>query len=221
MINLVIVAEVRLYREGLVSALERVGPCGIDVVATVPSLAHLMPAQLQTLPAPVVLFDVARLSDATPVRMLLAASPGVRVVALGVTEDGRDVVSWAEAGVAGYVSRVDSIPDLLATIESVARDELACPPRIAAALNRRVAALADERRRAQPPVPLSRRELEVVDLIEQGKSNREIGRLLFIQLATVKNHVHNILDKLEMTGRTDVATWARGQQLDLPGAVFR
>jgi DNA-binding NarL/FixJ family response regulator len=144
---------------------------------------------------------------------------GLRVVALGVTETEPEIIAFAEAGVSGYLTRDASIPELVATIEAVARNELICPPRITAALMHRVATLAVDRRVTTPSFPLSPRELEVVALIDAGLSNQEIAGKLYISLATVKNHVHNILEKLDVATRADAAAWLRRHRVGPPVAV--
>jgi two-component system, NarL family, nitrate/nitrite response regulator NarL len=210
MIDVIIVAEVRLYREGLAQALQHVD--SLRVVATAARSAQLR-AALAAQPHAVVLLDVAGIDGADAALALLALNPLTRIVALGIADREADIIACSEAGVAGYVTRDESIAQLVATIQSVARDELQCSPRIAAALNRRVAALASERRAIALPNRLSRREMEVVSLIDQGLSNREIARRLCIELATAKNHVHNILEKLGVRRRAEAAAWVRGQRL--------
>jgi DNA-binding NarL/FixJ family response regulator len=98
---------------------------------------------------------------------------------------------------------------LIATLASVVRDEMACSPRIAAALLRRVASLAVERSPWPSGARLTARELEVLGLIDEGLSNKQIAGRLCIELATVKNHVHNILEKLQVGRRSEAALQVR------------
>jgi DNA-binding NarL/FixJ family response regulator len=208
-IDVMIVAEVRLYREGLAQALQHADSLRVIATAARPSQLR---TTLATQPHAVVLLDVAGVDGHGAALALLKASPLPRIVALGIGDREADVIACSEAGVAGYVTRDESIAQLVATIHSVARDELQCSPRVAAALNRRVAALAAERRVTALEGRLSRREMEVISLIDQGLSNREIAHRLCIELATAKNHVHNILEKLGVRRRADAAAWARGQR---------
>jgi DNA-binding NarL/FixJ family response regulator len=124
------------------------------------------------------------------------------------------VVACAEAGIAGYVDRDASLRDLVATVRSVARGELLCSPRIAARLMRRVAELADQPRPPQTPAHLTRREREVVALIDEGLSNKEIAQRLNIELPTVKHHVHNVIEKLGVRSRLQAAAHVRRRGLD-------
>ncbi|HEX7241600.1 MAG TPA: response regulator transcription factor, partial [Longimicrobiaceae bacterium] len=118
------------------------------------------------------------------------------------------VLACAEAGVSGYVSRGASLDDLVGALRSVARGELVCSPHIAGSLFRRVAALS-ERREASPAAVLTPREREILGLIDQGLSNKEISRRLRIELSTVKNHVHNLLEKLQVSRRGAAAACLR------------
>jgi DNA-binding NarL/FixJ family response regulator len=96
--------------------------------------------------------------------------------------------------------------DLTATITSVSRDELLCSPRVAAALLRRVGALANGVRRPHATDGLTSRECEILGLIKEGLSNKEIAVRLHIEVATVKNHVHNLLEKLQVASRAEAAS---------------
>jgi DNA-binding NarL/FixJ family response regulator len=115
-----------------------------------------------------------------------------------------DVLRCAELGVSGYVTRADSIATTISAVESVARGELLTTPRMAAALLERVARLA----RDVPATDggrLTRREQEVLRLIQAGLPNKLIAQRLQIALPTVKNHVHNILEKLQVRSRGEAA----------------
>ena len=209
MIRVLIVAEIRLYREGLAEMLQ--GEPEIDVVA-IASGADEAVRELRERQPDVVLLDVAIPENAWLARALMAAVPGARIVALAVPEIEQEVLACAEAGVAGYVTREGSVEDVVAAVSAVARGEVLCSPRMAASLFQRVATLALERSPASIETRLTNRELEILDLIDQGLSNKEIARRLTIELSTVKNHVHNILDKLNVNRRAEAAAHARAQR---------
>lgn len=162
-------------------------------------------SDIQALRPDVVLLDMETAESAAIARDVARLAPGIPVVALAVADVERDVLSCVEAGAAGYVSRDGSMDDLVAAIESAARGELHCSPRIAGSLLRRVASLAASRELEPPVERLTSREAEVVRLIEQNLSNKQIATRLGIEVATVKNHVHNLLEKLNVHSRTDVA----------------
>jgi two-component system, NarL family, nitrate/nitrite response regulator NarL len=204
--RVLILAEVGVHREALARSLGRNRHC--DVVAVAARLEEAVAAIEEAGPE-VVLVDMPTPAGANAVRTLVAAAPEIKVVALGVPEDERNVIAFAEAGASGYVAREGSIDDLVAVVESAARGECLLPPDIAAKLFRRVATLAREPRLEPIQVGLTARELDVLRLIEQGLSNKEIATALSIELATVKNHVHRILEKLNVRRRTAAAARAR------------
>jgi two-component system, NarL family, nitrate/nitrite response regulator NarL len=232
-LRVLIVSDVRVVQEGLNSLLaQRVG---IDVVSAVDMLrasdeiARLLPD--------VVLFDAARWESVEFVKTLVASAPHSRIVAFGVKETPEEFLALAAAGTAGYVRDSAESNDVVNILEQVMCDELPCSPRAAASLYRRVATLSqgsdapigaangngnvNDNGRAGT-VPLSRRELQIAHLIDCGLTNKEIGRQLGIEAATVKNHVHNICEKLEVHRRGEVAgrirTIARAPLQLPPGA---
>jgi two-component system, NarL family, nitrate/nitrite response regulator NarL len=209
MIRVAIVADTRLYREGLAQVLNR--DSRLSVVATAARQEDAL-AALPQLEADVILVDMAMPDGRSVVRVILERAPLGRVIALGVVEDDDDVLGCVEAGVAGYVPREASIDDLVTVIESVARGEAICSPRVAGSLLRRVAALAAGRGGELPRAHLTTREREIIRLIDQGLSNKEIASDLGIEVATVKNHVHNILEKLQVHRRGEAAARVRGAQ---------
>jgi two-component system, NarL family, nitrate/nitrite response regulator NarL len=217
-VPVLILAEVGVYRDALARSLSRHER--IDVVGVAAGLEEARAGVEQGGPA-IVLVDTRMPAGPSAVQALVAGAPDVKVVALAVAEDERDVIAFAEAGAAGYVPLDGSIEDLVAVIESVSRGEMLCSPGVAATLFRHVAALARESRRGPVEARLTARELDVLRLIEEGRSNKEIARALSIELSTVKNHVHNILEKLNVDSRTEAAARARRhdlRSLDGPGS---
>jgi len=119
------------------------------------------------------------------------------------------VLAMAEAGASGYVALDGSIEDLAAVVDSVSRGETLCSPVIAATLFHRVATLTRERQPEPIEETLTAREVDVLRLIEEGRSNKEIASALYIEIPTVKNHVHRILEKLNVHRRAEAAARAR------------
>jgi DNA-binding NarL/FixJ family response regulator len=153
------------------------------------------------------------------VRTCACSAPAIRVLALTVSESEEELLAAAEAGISGYVTHQSSLDELVDAVHSVARGEMLCSPRVAALLLRQVGALA----RREVPVAgldsdrsgerLTMRELEILELIDAGRSNKEIARELYIEVPTVKNHVHNILEKLHACRRGEAAAKVRAQGL--------
>jgi two-component system nitrate/nitrite response regulator NarL len=209
-VRVLVVAEVRMYRESLATALRQ--EPGVEVVAALPEA----PSEVAALAPDIVLCDVSREGGLATVRTLLGGLTSVKVIAVAISDDERALLAFAEAGVSGYVTCEQSVDDVVAAVRAVAREEMLCTPRIAAALLRHVAALAAEREMgAAPPLnTLTRRELEIVSLIDRGMSNKQIARALQIEVATVKNHVHNVLEKLHVERRGEAAARVRARAQD-------
>jgi DNA-binding NarL/FixJ family response regulator len=199
-----IVAEVRLYREGLAGSLS--ASTRLAVVGTCASRSDAR-ERVRRLCPDVVLVDVAATGDSLDlIRDLRAEAIPCKVLAFAVEEHAADIIECAEAGAAGYVTADASIEDLVTAIEQIARAELVCSPRIAAQLFGRIS----ERSKQWSPdaKTLTSRERQVLDCIRQGQSNKEIAQKLHIAEPTVKNHVHHLLEKLDVTTRAQAAARA-------------
>jgi DNA-binding NarL/FixJ family response regulator len=137
----------------------------------------------------------------TFVEAVTRRSARIPLVALGISGSDSDVIACAEKGAAGFVTCDASLEELAGTIQRAAEGELVCSPRTAGTLMRRLATLAAERRPEPIGAALTRREQEVAALMREDLSNKEIATRLRIEVATVKNHVHNVLDKLRVHRR--------------------
>jgi two-component system nitrate/nitrite response regulator NarL len=212
--TVLIVADVGLYRDGLERTLnqrERIrviagGPCQGAIYA------------VSDKDPDVVLVDMAMTDGLTTIRALAHAAPDAKVVALALLDSDSHVISCAEAGALAYVRRDATIKELEDTIESVARGETPCPPRIAASLFRHLAEMASQRDPSALDNTLTSREIEIAHLLDEGLSNKQIADRLCIALPTVKNHVHSILDKLSLRHRSEVASRMRSQDSCVAGS---
>ncbi|WP_244945564.1 LuxR C-terminal-related transcriptional regulator [Couchioplanes caeruleus] len=155
----------------------------------------------------VVLVDVTPSGALGSLREVTTGLPGVRTVAIGALGTDDAVLACLEAGAAAYVTGEGDLSRLVETLHQVVRGGAVCSPSITGGLFRRLAALAHEHRGVCPAEPLTIREQQISGLLAAGLSNREIGRRLFIEVCTVKNHVHSILDKLGLSRRADAASW--------------
>lgn len=146
------------------------------------------------------------------VRTMREVAPDIKVLMLGLVESEEQVLPYVQAGAVGYVLPDDSVEDLLAKIQTAYQDKALVSPDIAAALINRLNELAQltvfslggDNGRAD----LTPREQEILTLIERGLTNQQIAHQLTIQVGTVKNHVHSILQKLEVSSRGDAAAVA-------------
>lgn len=139
------------------------------------------------------------------VRYLRDNVPRSKIVSLGVDEDG-DVLRFIEAGATGYVPATASFDDMVATLRDVHRGRADCAPEVAVRVLERIVDLsrsADDDHPPPPDHPLTPREQEVLELLADGLANKEIAARLDIALSTVKNHVHNLLEKLGVGRRRE------------------
>jgi DNA-binding NarL/FixJ family response regulator len=197
-----IAQAVRLYREGLELMLSR--EPALDVVGTSAVAADIV-GQIAELTPDVVVLDVGMTDGLKMAKAIRSARGDVKIVALAVSELQSTELAWAEAGVSAYVTDDASVHQLVETIHRVRMGEVRCSPRVTARLLERLASLSEGRHRVSAlDSRLTQREDEIVSLIGAGLSNKEIARQLCISLATVKNHVHNILTKLEVPDRRSV-----------------
>jgi two-component system, NarL family, nitrate/nitrite response regulator NarL len=196
-----VVSPMRIYREGLADGLARHG--SINVVGAAARINELV-SLLTSIAVDVVLFDLAGEGGLAALRRL-GSYPELKVVVLGLSEEDAHILACARAGIAGYVTHEDTLQELVQRIRDAAVGEFICSPRVAATLLRSLAVSTVVDAGQTVAARLTRRELEIVQLIERGLSNKEIARHLTIQVATVKNHVHNILKKLGVRHRVDAA----------------
>jgi DNA-binding NarL/FixJ family response regulator len=205
MLRVLVVSDVRLFREGVSSVLAHQG--GVVVIGT----ANIPHAQVRTdeLRPDVVLFDATRHESIAHARSLAAWAPSTKIVAFGVAENHNEILALAAAGTAGYVRDDAEAKDLVGVLDGVMRDELVCSPQTAASLYHEVALLSHDGGGEDLSDLLSRRESQIAHFIERGLSNKQIARQLGIEATTVKNHVHNIFDKLKVHRRADAAALIR------------
>ncbi len=213
MITVLIAVDTRIYRDGLVLAL-RDHPV-VTVAGTAGSFAEALDG-IRTLTPNVVLLDIG-MPGAVEVALFTRGQPvDPKIVALSVVDLEAEIVAWAELGVASFVTRDDSVADLVRCTIAATEGELCCSPRAAGSLLRRVAARARGNGNPALAGSLSRRQLGVLDLIGQGLSNKEISASLGIEVATVKNHVHTLLGKLKVKRRGEAAALSRRAALATP-----
>lgn len=199
-LGVLIVSEVRFLRESLADILQRAP--ALEVRGQSATLAQALAAAI-TLRPDIVLLDVAFAGGMRIAAHLCAALPEASVIALAVAETEDSVLAWAATGIAGYVPNTASVDDLVILVEQITHGEQSCSPRVAGSLLRRLRAGFQ----AEPvfaATPLTPREQEIYDLIGAGLSNKAIARQLSISLSTAKSHVHNILNKLNLTRRAQV-----------------
>lgn len=217
MTRLLIVHEVRLIADLTASALRM--DADSEVVACVCTVEAAL-ARLRQTHCDVLLVSVTLPQEgaATLTRAAANMPNACKVLVTGVVEAQAVILHWLEAGAAGYIHTDESVATLIQKVRSVAQGECLVSPSLAAALIAHIYKLKQQigelygLQALNPDVlyaELTKRECEVLDLIEQGYNNQRIGNALYIELGTVKNHVHNILDKLGVRTRQQAAIMAR------------
>ncbi|MEL6884237.1 MAG: response regulator transcription factor [Pseudomonadota bacterium] len=209
MTGLLIVSDVQIFREGLAIALLRKGM--YDVVQAGSRPGEALRAARRKKPR-VALIDQMMDGCCTVMSGLAADAPDIALIAMGVGDNPRDILHCAEAGAAGFVPRQASLDDLVRAIEDAQGGTLRCAPEVAHALFCHVGRLT-ARTNGSDDNALTRREAQVLDLIERGRSNKVIARELGIEVSTVKNHVHSLLSKMGVRRRGEAAALHRRRTL--------
>jgi len=203
-VRVLVVDDDEHFRAGLAELLTA---HGLDVVATAGNAKDAVDVSRMLRPD-VVLMDVEMPGrngiEATP--GVLAACPEARVVMLTVSGDGTDVLEALLAGATGYLVKGTAPAALVAGIRAAAAGDALLSPGLATKLLGRMQAVAPVA--ARSGALLSERELEVLRLLAAGKANADIARELFLSPYTVRNHISNILSKLQIANRTEAAAYA-------------
>ena|ERR1700720_2527181 len=199
LVKVAILSVVRLYAEGLAEYLS--GRGDVSVIGIAHNFAQIKKL-LESTPVDLILCDTSKKETADEVRQLASLFSDVRIVAVALAETETEITAWAEAGVSAYVPRQASLAQLHTAILAAMRDEVRCSPRITGWLLRELRRRPD---RSQVGERLTSREIQTLHLISQGLSNKDIARELGISVATVKNHVHSVLEKLRVQSRSQAA----------------
>lgn len=213
-IHVGIVHRERIWRESLSRLLEPHRDMRV-VGSTDPEDSGQLSTRVQEMNSDVVLLELGwpERNGLARVRQISYCCSGLRILVTGIPNRDSEVISVIEAGASGYLTLDSGLKDVVANIRALAAGDALCSRRITRLLFRRVANTAHVQKRTPQAgngdVHLTRRELQVMVLIEEGLSNKDIARQLSIELQTVKNHVHNILVKLSLRRRTEVAHYVR------------
>ena len=210
----VLIEDNRLLRDGLSTLLSAQG---LSVVATARSGQEAM-RQVARVKPQLVLLDSA-LGDREGslfVQEIRQTFPDIKVIVMGLLPAHDEFVEFVKAGVAGFILKDATIEVFIATIMAVADGGSVLPPPLTGTLFSHVAAQARARgkRGAKAAVRMTARERQVIGLIADGLSNKEIADRLHVATHTVKSHVHNILEKLTLHTRLEVAAYAHEQDSD-------
>ncbi len=207
-IKVLVASETQLVSNMLVSLLD--DDPDIEVVSTASEVEEVLSARES--------YDMLLVSAGFPnngamklVKALSASEEDKKIIVLGMTESKTQILRFIEAGADGYVLKEHSVEELIERIHVTAEDKAVVSPRVAEAIMDRLATLSDLFSEVEDvirdPIDLTPREMEVLEHIGEGLTNREIANELHIELGTVKNHVHSILQKLDVDNREEAAAY--------------
>jgi len=207
MITVAIVDDNRLVREALAAMLDRLP----DLRAVAVGVAD--PAFLDETQPDVLLLDVG-LRDEDSLGVAAAVTkhaPDAKVIVMDLLPMNEDIVQFVNAGVSGFVLKDATFDEFVATIRTVAAGGKVLPPRMTESLFSQIVTAADARNHEEvlEDVRMTRREQEVIALIGEGLSNKEIAQRLNIASHTVKSHVRNVMEKLALHTRLQIAAYSR------------
>jgi DNA-binding NarL/FixJ family response regulator len=215
-IRVAVVDDEELFRRGLTMLLaleddmEVVGEAGDGIAAT----------ELAESTAPEVMLLDVWMSKRTGVEACVAikeVSPTTRTIMLTASDEETDLYEAVKSGASGYLLKSSSIDEVAHAIRLVADGQSLISPSMAVKLLDEFKQMSRADRDRVPTPRVTARELEVLKLVAQGLHNREIGTRLFISENTVKNHVRNILEKLQLHSRMDAVMYAMRENLfDVP-----
>ena len=210
-IRILLIEDNRLLREGVAAMLN--GQSDFEVVARAEDGDAVSQLKSMKKPPDVILLDLG-LEKENSLRlmvMLREEVPAARIIAMDIFPEQLDIVEFVKAGGSGFILKNASSDDYIETIRAVAAGSKVLPPALTNSLFTQIIESALKTGNGIPnnSVQLTNREREIVDLISEGLSNKEISDRLHIATYTTKSHVHNILEKLALNTRLQIAAFSR------------
>ncbi|MHC4710740.1 MAG: LuxR C-terminal-related transcriptional regulator [Planctomycetota bacterium] len=208
--RVLLIEDNRLLREGIAAALNTEED--FEVIAVAEDGDALQQMKESGKSPDVVLLDLGleKANSLELMTLLRSELPEARIIAMDILPEQADVVEFVEAGGSGFILKSAAPEEYVDTIAAVARGEKVLPAVLTASLFTQIVASALESGKGIPDsaIKLTNREKQIVDLIAEGLSNKEIATHLHIATQTVKSHVHNILEKLALSSRLEIAAFA-------------
>lgn len=214
--RVLLIEDNRLLREGIAATLHAQG--GFEVIALEEDGDALRQLKEEDKLPDVVLLDLGlEGTDSLELMTFLRAElPEARIIAMDILPEQDDIVAFVEAGGSGLIVKSASPQEYVETVRAVARGEKVLPAVLTASLFTQIveSALASGRDIPDSAIKLTRREKQIVDLVAEGLTNKEIAKHLHIATQTVKSHVHNILEKLTLSSRVQIAAFVHRRGTD-------
>jgi DNA-binding NarL/FixJ family response regulator len=214
-ISVYLLAGNRLLREALAKLLQKRGDIRL-LGAT--GLSPQIVEQIVAVEPQVLLCDLSieALSKLQIAREIRKAVPGINILLIGMDADEKEFIQAVKNGVAGYLLKEASAAEIADAVHAVAANESVCPPRLCRALFDHISSaenLPMSSLSVRTDLGLTRRELQLVQMIARGLTNKEIASQLNLSENTIKNHVHRMLRKIGAEDRIGMVEACRGQEL--------
>ena len=221
--SILIIEDNRLLRDGITSMINE--QPDLKVVASISERLNSL-SKIFTLNPDVVLIDLGLRSQNSlqVVKSIREKSSEIKIIVMDLLPVQADILDYVKAGASGFILKNAMVHEFLKTIRSVAAGEKVLPPHMTNSLFSQIVERAVNGTRnsnLMQAVRMTKREREVIELIADGMTNKEIGKRLNLSPYTVKSHVHNILEKMALHTRVQIATYAHSSQeyKDTAGSV--
>lgn len=208
-ITLLLIEDNRLLRDGMFSILK--SHKDIDIIAASGDGKRTL-AKIKQLKPNIVLLDLGLRSQNSlhVVEIVKSDFPAAKIIVMDLAPVQADILQYVKAGANGFILKDASLNDFLITIRSVSEGATILPPLLIDSLFSQIVdhAVRDGKTKLKDVVRMTKREREVIELLSEGMSNKEIGQKIHISTYTVKSHIHNIMEKLALHTRLEIANYS-------------
>lgn len=212
-IRLLVIEDNRLLRDGILTILK---PYKDIIIVAASGDSNSTLTSIQQLKPNVVLLDLGLRSQNSLhlVEMVRREFPEAKIIVMDLAPVQADVLQYVKAGANGFILKDASLNDLLITIRSVAEGSTILPPLLIDSLFSQIVehAVREGKPMIKNAVKMTKREKEVIRFLSDGMSNKEIGKKMRISTYTVKSHIHNIMEKLALHTRLEIANYSYTDQ---------
>jgi len=212
-IRLLLIEDNRLLRDGILSILK--AHKDIIIIASSGDGKNSLP-KIQQLKPNVVLLDLGLRSQNSlhVVEIVKKDFPEAKVIVMDLAPVQADILQYVKAGANGFILKDASLNDLLITIRTVAEGSTVLPPLLVDSLFSQIVdhAVREGKSRLKEAVRMTKREREVIEFLGEGMSNKEIGQKIRVSTYTIKSHIHNIMEKLALHTRLEIANYSYTDQ---------
>ncbi|MDP3445379.1 MAG: response regulator transcription factor [Ignavibacteria bacterium] len=212
-IRLLLIEDNRLLRDGILTILKP--HKDITIIAASGEGRNTL-LKIKQLKPNVVLLDLGLRSQNSlhVVEIVKKEFPQAKIIVMDLAPVQSDILQYVKAGANGFILKDASLNDLLITIRSVAEGSTVLPPLLVDSLFSQIVehAIRDGKSKLKEAVRMTKREKEVIVLLSEGMSNKEIGHRIHISTYTVKSHIHNIMEKLALHTRLEIANYAYSEE---------